>query len=120
MIKRMLELIDSPEHQPNIANSPWRLVFADKKIDLSVYWNPQISNYCYKIISTINNTQATTFDLMANINRRPDWDAMIAEARDIEEIDEFTKIQVCDQEYLDGLRTFQMILIPFLKFSMSS
>ncbi|CAI2164675.1 17120_t:CDS:2 [Funneliformis geosporum] len=74
-------------------DSLWDLIYEDKEADIKVYKNDEISSCCYKITSTMENTPQTTFDLLADVRRRPEWDHMTAEAGIVEIIDESTRVQ---------------------------
>lgn len=45
-------------------------------------------------MGTMENTPQTTFDLLADVRRRSEWDPMTDEAGIIETIDESTRVQV--------------------------
>ncbi|CAG8681096.1 8861_t:CDS:2, partial [Funneliformis mosseae] len=87
LLDTMLEFV----HTKN--DSLWDLIYEDKESDIKVYKNDKISSCCYKITSTMENTPQTTFDLLADVRRRPEWDPMTAEAGIVEVIDESTRIQ---------------------------
>jgi len=74
-------------------DSPWNLIYEDKETDIKVYQNPKVSDCCYKITGTMENTPQTTFDLLADVRRRSEWDPMTDEAGVIEVIDESTRVQ---------------------------
>ena len=100
LLETMLNFVDEKH------NSSWNLIYEDKDTDIKVYQNPQISVCCYKVTSTMENTPQTTFDLLADVRRRSEWDSMTDEAGIIEVIDESTKIQVV---YLFSLVTLKFI-----------
>ncbi|KAF9574629.1 hypothetical protein EC968_006044 [Mortierella alpina] len=48
---------------------------------------------CYKIIATMSNTAAVTFDALCDLDRRCEWDPMCVEARVLEAVAPDTTIQ---------------------------
>ncbi|CAG8771274.1 6775_t:CDS:2, partial [Dentiscutata heterogama] len=56
------------------SDNSWNLLHASRSSDVKVYQNPSISDHCYKITGTVNNTLETTFDFLADVKRRPEWD----------------------------------------------
>lgn len=81
----LLNLIDS--------DNSWHSLFESKRSDIKVYQNPAISDHCYKVSGTVNNTLETTFDFLADVKRRPEWDHLMQEGKLIEIIDENTTVQ---------------------------
>lgn len=70
------------------------MIHEDKDTDIKVYQNLKVSDCCFKIMGTMENTPQTTFDLLADVRRRSEWDPMTDEAGIIETIDESTRVQV--------------------------
>ncbi|RIB23588.1 hypothetical protein C2G38_828176 [Gigaspora rosea] len=81
----LLNLIDS--------DNSWHILFESRRSDIKVYQNPAISDHCYKVSGTVNNTLETTFDFLADVKRRPEWDHLMQEGKLIEIIDENTTVQ---------------------------
>ncbi|RIA96044.1 hypothetical protein C1645_755864 [Glomus cerebriforme] len=89
LLDTILEFVDTEYDD----DSPWNLIYEDKETDIKVYKNSQVSDCCFKVTGTMENTPQTTFDLLADVRRRSEWDPMTDEAGIIEIIDESTRVQ---------------------------
>ncbi|GET01696.1 serine/threonine protein kinase [Rhizophagus clarus] len=88
LLDTILDFVDTKND-----DSPWNLIYEDKETDVKVYQNPKVSDCCYKVTGTMENTPQTTFDLLADVRRRSEWDPMTDEAGILEIIDESTRVQ---------------------------
>ncbi|CAB4413670.1 unnamed protein product [Rhizophagus irregularis] len=88
LLGTILEFVDTKDD-----DAPWSLIYEDKDTDIKVYQNSKVSDCCFKIMGTMENTPQTTFDLLADVRRRSEWDPMTDEAGIIETIDESTRVQ---------------------------
>ena len=50
------------------------------------------SSLCFKVITTLDNTAATCFDILSDVSKRTSWDQTCEEGRVIEELDRNTRI----------------------------
>ena len=50
------------------------------------------SSLCFKVITTLDNTSATCFDILSDVSKRTSWDQTCEEGRVIEELDRHTRI----------------------------
>ncbi|CAG8594782.1 7569_t:CDS:2 [Acaulospora morrowiae] len=84
MLTEILNLVDQK-------NFEWRLLHEDKNTDMKIYQHSSI-NYCYKVVSTMDNTPETTYDLLADVTRRSEWDHLAKEGKVLEVTGESTRV----------------------------
>lgn len=72
------------------ASWQWLAEVGDPKV--TIFRNPDLSPFSFKVRGRIQNTPATVFDLVTDVESRSEWDTMIVESRIIEVLDPRTRI----------------------------
>ncbi|KAJ3182853.1 hypothetical protein HDU85_002456 [Gaertneriomyces sp. JEL0708] len=73
-------------------DTPWILVASHPDPLIQVYKH-QDADFCIKVIAELNCTPETAFDLLADIQRRKEWDELCEECGIVEVVNSSTKIQ---------------------------
>ncbi|KAI9143413.1 hypothetical protein BKA69DRAFT_1061771 [Paraphysoderma sedebokerense] len=89
MVAKFLKMADM-ENLGN-PNPEWTLI-VDELPFIQVYQHIN-SEHCYKIIVTLDASLYTTFNILADITRRKEWDQMVDETMILQEYSPSTKVQ---------------------------
>jgi hypothetical protein len=94
--QKMIECCDL-EKQPadNDPNSLWRVLLTQKRDDFIVSVHKREgTDFFFRVVVDFEATPEEMFDLIADVERRPDWDELTVKAGIVERISDKTAIQV--------------------------
>ncbi|KAF9977717.1 START domain-containing protein 10 [Actinomortierella ambigua] len=85
MEKKFMDYVDN--------NNIWEKVFEESSPTPITVYQYKERPMCYKVVAILDNKPSVAFDLLSEIERRPEWDPLCVEAKTLVDISPGTKIQ---------------------------
>ncbi|KAF9582120.1 Collagen type IV alpha-3-binding protein [Lunasporangiospora selenospora] len=97
-------------------NAIWELVHEEQSSSLTI----QVHQYkarpmCYKIISVMKGTPATTFDLLCDVAKRTEWDPLCVEAKSLASISPGVKVHYVRTKGMWPTASRDTVVLGFVK-----